>query len=444
MGENTYLGRRLPIYLVIDCSAQMAGKPIEAVRQGISALVSELRGNPVALEIAYLSVISFADSASLLCPLIDLMTFEEPVVPSPSGTSSMGNALRLLRQSIDKEVRFSTPTRKGDHRPCVFIMTNDSPCSDWEGIERELMGLRAGGVVACAAGPDANRSVLAKFADIVIDLGDYEQLYATVGRLFRFDEAEDSLPLREILRRSLSPPQTQIVPLSAAGAEVADSPASDGRDRKDLGVVPMTEFPGPRRQPVYLLLDCSGSMSGEPIEACRQGIRALVSDLLVDPFMVESAYLSVITFASTAQQVCPLIELIAFQEPNLTAGGATSLGEALRVLKQCVDAEVRKATPTRKGDWKPVVFLLIGSQPTDSWETTADQCKQEKIANIMVCVAGPAANKFKRLTETVVELNNLQPAILMLMFRWSDGPVETISQVAADPPPPRPEIEIVP
>ena len=29
-----------------------------------------------------------------------------------------------------------------------------------------------------------------------------------------------------------------------------------------------------RRLPVYLLLDCSGSMSGEPIEAVKQGIKA--------------------------------------------------------------------------------------------------------------------------------------------------------------------------
>ena len=29
-----------------------------------------------------------------------------------------------------------------------------------------------------------------------------------------------------------------------------------------------------RRLPVYLLLDCSGSMVGEPIEAVKQGVKA--------------------------------------------------------------------------------------------------------------------------------------------------------------------------
>ena len=81
---------------------------------------------------------------------------------------------------------------------------------------------------------------------------------------------------------------------------------------------------GGRRLPVYLLLDCSGSMSGDPIEAVRQGVRMLVSDLRGNPQALETAFLSVITFGSSAQQVCPLTELMSFQEPNLEASGSTS------------------------------------------------------------------------------------------------------------------------
>ena len=63
-----------------------------------------------------------------------------------------------------------------------------------------------------------------------------------------------------------------------------------------------------RRLPVYLLLDCSGSMTGEPIEAVKQGMKALLMELRSDPQALETAYLSVITFASNAVQVCPLTE----------------------------------------------------------------------------------------------------------------------------------------
>ena len=51
-----------------------------------------------------------------------------------------------------------------------------------------------------------------------------------------------------------------------------------------------------RRLPVYLLLDTSGSMRGEPIEAVNRGLKVLVSSLRQDPNALETAFLSIITF----------------------------------------------------------------------------------------------------------------------------------------------------
>ncbi len=215
----------------------------------------------------------------------------------------------------------------------------------------------------------------------------------------------------------------------------------------------MAEFTG-RRLPIYLVLDCSGSMAGEPIEALRQGMKALLSDLKGDPQALETAFLSVITFDSGARQVVPLTELMLFQEPNLDAAGSTSLGEALKLLEQAIDKEVKKSTAAQKGDWRPLVFLMTDGQPTDSWQAAADSIKSKKLGNIIACAAGPGAdaNPLKHITETVVKLDNLQPDTLKQFFKWVSDSIKTTSaavqQVAADTPvglpPPPPQIQIVP
>lgn len=63
-----------------------------------------------------------------------------------------------------------------------------------------------------------------------------------------------------------------------------------------------------RRLPVYLLLDTSGSMYGEPIAAVKNGVEMLLSTLRQDPYALETAYISIITFDSTAQQIVPLTD----------------------------------------------------------------------------------------------------------------------------------------
>lgn len=184
-----------------------------------------------------------------------------------------------------------------------------------------------------------------------------------------------------------------------------------------------------RRLPVYLVLDCSGSMSGEPIESVRQGIKALVSDLRSDPMALENAYLSVITFNDSAKQLAPLADLCSFQEPVLTASGYTALGQALTLLEDKLATECRKGDHLTKGDYKPLVFLMTDGVPTDSWEAAADRVKKQKPANIIACAAGPGADvgMLQKITETVVQLKSLGPEQMGAFFKWVSRSVKIAS-----------------
>lgn len=210
-----------------------------------------------------------------------------------------------------------------------------------------------------------------------------------------------------------------------------------------------------RRLPVYLLVDTSGSMHGEAIEAVRNGLQVLVSALRQDPYALETAYLSVITFNSSAQQIIPLTELMNFQVPDIQASGTTAMGEALTLLADCIKREVVQGSAEVKGDWKPVVFLLSDGAPTDSISKGIEALKGVKIGTFVACAAGASAdaNTLKQITEIVVSLDTADANSIKAYFKWVSASISVSSQKIEsggkevsgldELPPPPPELNVV-
>ncbi len=210
-----------------------------------------------------------------------------------------------------------------------------------------------------------------------------------------------------------------------------------------------------RRLPVYLLLDVSGSMGGEPIEAVKTGVQTLVSTLRQDPYALETAFLSVITFDTNAKQVVPLTELASFQTPIINASGTTSLGDALGLLGERIEAEVGKTTSEVKGDWKPLIFIMTDGVPTDDWKKGLDKLTKVRTGIIVACAAGQDADisVLKQITEVVVQLDTADSSTIKAFFKWVSASVSTGSQKVDqgqkevigldDLPPPPPEVNVV-
>ncbi|WP_432709519.1 vWA domain-containing protein [Pedobacter sp.] len=210
-----------------------------------------------------------------------------------------------------------------------------------------------------------------------------------------------------------------------------------------------------RRLPVYLLLDTSGSMSGEPIEAVKNGVQIMISSLRQNPQAIETAFLSVITFDSSAKQIIPLTDLASFQMVDIRATGVTALGDALRLVSTKIDTEVAKTTTEQKGDWKPLVFIMTDGIPTDDWQSGLNEFKKRKVAYTVACAAGSGAdtNILKQITENVVSLDTADSASIGKFFQWVTASIGVTSTKVEDSgkevsglnelPPPPSELNIV-
>lgn len=164
--------RRLPVYLVVDCSESMAGEAIESINRGLVAMLAELRSNPQALETVFLSVITFSGQARQITPLTDLMAFQMPTFGVRPGTA-MGAALLLLMDRVKHEVVRSTEQQKGDYRPLVFMLTDGQPTDIWESAVSELRNMtspRFANLYAIGCGPDIDNQILYKVTDIVLNM----------------------------------------------------------------------------------------------------------------------------------------------------------------------------------------------------------------------------------------------------------------------------------
>lgn len=184
-----------------------------------------------------------------------------------------------------------------------------------------------------------------------------------------------------------------------------------------------------RRLPVYLLLDTSGSMTGEPIEAVKNGVQMMIHSLRQNPQAIETAFVSIITFDSDAKQLIPLTDLASFQTVDLKAAGTTALGAALSLLTDKLENEVTKTTLEQKGDWKPIVFIMTDGVPTDDWQAGFQKLKAVKKGLIVGCAAGNNADDkvLKEIADQVVRLSNTDADSIGKFFQWVSASIAITS-----------------
>ncbi|RQO66149.1 tellurium resistance protein [Pedobacter sp. KBW06] len=203
-----------------------------------------------------------------------------------------------------------------------------------------------------------------------------------------------------------------------------------------------------RRLPVYFLLDTSGSMYGEPIQALNNALNGMLSTLRTDAQALDSLWISIITFDREVKELVPLTELVHFQLPEILCpqSGPTHMGQGLELLHEKATAEIQKATNEQSADWRPLFFLFTDGKPSDLklYREMIPKVKALNFASIVACAAGHLADDsiLKELTDTVVHLDTADSSTLKQFFKWVSDTIDqgnksmgTTESITLPPPP---------
>ncbi len=209
-----------------------------------------------------------------------------------------------------------------------------------------------------------------------------------------------------------------------------------------------------RRLPVYFLLDTSGSMRGEPIQALNNALSGMVNTLRSDAQALDSLWISIVTYDREVKEIAPLTELVSFQLPEITCpqSGPTNTGAGLEYIIQQVKKDVIKGSSTQKGDWKPLLFVFTDGKPSDMplYREKIIEIKNLNFGAVVGCAAGLKADDviLKELTDNVVHLDSADSSTLKQFFKWVSETIEqgNKSQGTGESitlPPPPSEITVV-
>ena len=182
-----------------------------------------------------------------------------------------------------------------------------------------------------------------------------------------------------------------------------------------------------RRLPVYLLLDCSGSMAGDPITAVHEGMNMIHRLLMDDPQALETVYISVIKFGDNAKQY-RLVALDRFVPPALEADGKKSMGAALHLLADSIEQDLIFRSSVQRGDYCPLVFLLTDGEPTDNYRRAMSRLKQLsgiRKPTIIALGCGNSVNTevLNEITGHVFLMHTVSPEQIKSFFKWISGTI---------------------
>lgn len=184
------------------------------------------------------------------------------------------------------------------------------------------------------------------------------------------------------------------------------------------------------RCPVALVLDTSGSMSGQPIAQLNAGIQLFIDEVKRDDLARWSVDLAIYTAGGSADCIQSFIgvEQIGGGAP-LDASGGTPLGQAMRMALDDLEARKKAYRDAGVPYYQPWLLLISDGAPGDTWQDAAQRASalsaQRKLVSLPIGVEGADLDVLSQFSsKPAVALNGLK---FCELFQWLSASMARVS-----------------
>jgi uncharacterized protein YegL len=183
------------------------------------------------------------------------------------------------------------------------------------------------------------------------------------------------------------------------------------------------------RCPCVLLLDVSGSMSGQPIAELNAGLLTFKDELAADALAVKRVEVAIVTFGPTKVEL-PFTSATNFYPPNLSSQGDTPMGSAILQALDLVRDRKNEYKSNGISYYRPWVFLITDGGPTDSWQASANAVREgeagKQFAFFAIGVKGANMDILRQIS--VREPLSLDALKFRQLFSWLSSSLRSVSR----------------
>lgn len=180
-----------------------------------------------------------------------------------------------------------------------------------------------------------------------------------------------------------------------------------------------------------LLLDTSGSMSGEPIQNLNTAVNRFIQETNMDEMAKKRVDVAVISFDDEPHLISDFTPICQMSPIKLEADGCTAMGSAIEMAIDLVKKRNRFYAETGVSCFKPWIFMITDGLPTDDINHAALRIREEeqkgnhgKLKFFALGVNGYDRQTLFKLTNRVIELEDTD---FSTIFDWLSESMCTIS-----------------